>query len=239
MKLSHILSIETLKLAIYYLTKTCSPKFRISRKFILDFYLSILSESWISSFIFAFVSGYLAPEYAIRSQVTRKSDVYSFGVLLLEIVSGRCNTNRRLPAKERYLHTKAWDLYERGELESLVDSSLAGDFDVEEAIRFCKIGLICIQDSLQLRPSMSTVHDMLIGKTDVNEKMMSKPGLLFEFVESKDQGKQKGKVEEIEVENTSLMAMTSSERKDDLESSSFSGSTGSYATMTFTSIYDR
>ncbi|XLT31940.1 hypothetical protein HN873_063232, partial [Arachis hypogaea] len=133
----------------------------------------------------------------------------------------------------------AWDLYERGELESLVDSSLAGDFDVEEAIRFCKIGLICIQDSLQLRPSMSTVHDMLIGKTDVNEKMMSKPGLLFEFVETKDQGKQKDKVEEIEVENTSLMAMTSSERKDDLESSSFSGSTGSYATMTFTSIYDR
>ncbi|XLT05410.1 hypothetical protein HN51_044159 [Arachis hypogaea] len=208
---------------------------------ISDFGLARLIPANIThiSTLVAGTAGYLAPEYAIRSQVTRKSDVYSFGVLLLEIVSGRCNTNRRLPAKERYLHTRAWDLYERGELESLVDSSLAGDFDVEEAIRFCKIGLICIQDSLQLRPSMSTVHDMLIGKTDVNEKMMSKPGLLFEFVETKDQGKQKDKVEEIEVENTSLMAMTSSERKDDLESSSFSGSTGSYATMTFTSIYDR
>jgi len=53
-----------------------------------------------------FCSGYVAPEYAIRNQVTRKSDIYSFGVLLLEIVSGRPNTNRRLPVKEQYLLTR-------------------------------------------------------------------------------------------------------------------------------------
>ncbi|XP_077225742.1 cold-responsive protein kinase 1-like isoform X2 [Tasmannia lanceolata] len=33
--------------------------------------------------------GYLAPEYALRGQLTTKADIYSFGVLLLEIVSGR------------------------------------------------------------------------------------------------------------------------------------------------------
>ncbi|CAL5364690.1 unnamed protein product [Camellia sinensis] len=38
-------------------------------------------------------AGYLAPEYAIRGQLTRKADIYSFGVLLVEIVTGRCNTN--------------------------------------------------------------------------------------------------------------------------------------------------
>lgn len=54
-------------------------------------------------FLIDFFRGYLAPEYAIRGQVTRKADIYSFGVLVLEIVSGRCNTNRRLPPKEQYL----------------------------------------------------------------------------------------------------------------------------------------
>lgn len=47
--------------------------------------------------------GYLAPEYAMRARLTRKADIYSFGVLLLEIVSGRCNTNKRLPVGDQFL----------------------------------------------------------------------------------------------------------------------------------------
>lgn len=37
-------------------------------------------------------SGYMAPEYLVRGQLTEKADVYSFGVLVLEIVCGRKNT---------------------------------------------------------------------------------------------------------------------------------------------------
>ncbi|XP_027354903.1 cold-responsive protein kinase 1-like [Abrus precatorius] len=176
-------------------------------------------------------AGYLAPEYAIRNQVTRKSDVYSFGVLLLEIVSGRPNTNRRLPVEEHYLLTRAWDLYEGRELERLVDAFLDGDFNIEEAVRFCKIGLLCTQDSPQFRPSMSTVLDMLLGEKDVSEENMTKPGMIFEFVEATNEGKQKGKAE---VDRTSLLV--GSGKPDE---SSSSGTVSSYATMTFTAIYDR
>lgn len=57
--------------------------------------------------------GYLAPEYAIRGQLTRRADVYSFGVLLAEIVCGRCNRNMRLPTGERHLLERIWEHYER------------------------------------------------------------------------------------------------------------------------------
>jgi hypothetical protein len=33
----------------------------------------------------------MAPEYALRGQLTEKADVFSFGVLVLEIISGRKN----------------------------------------------------------------------------------------------------------------------------------------------------
>ena len=35
----------------------------------------------------------MAPEYAMRGYLTEKADVYSFGIVVLEIVSGRSNTN--------------------------------------------------------------------------------------------------------------------------------------------------
>ena len=50
--------------------------------------------------------GYLAPEYTIQGQLNKKRDVYNFGVLLLEIVSGRCHTDPRLPVDEQFLLEK-------------------------------------------------------------------------------------------------------------------------------------
>ncbi|KZV42133.1 hypothetical protein F511_29812 [Dorcoceras hygrometricum] len=120
--------------------------------------------------------GYMAPEYAVRGQLTRKADIYSFGVLLLEIVCGRCNTNRRLPAEDQNLLERAWRLYEKGELVDLVDTSL-GDFNPTEACRYLEIGLLCIQDFPNDRPTMSTVAQMLKGEMDVGEMKLSNPGL--------------------------------------------------------------
>ncbi|KAK9050107.1 hypothetical protein SSX86_030924 [Deinandra increscens subsp. villosa] len=129
--------------------------------------------------------GYLAPEYAIRGQLTRKADVYSFGVLLIEIVSGRCNTNSLLPLEDQFILERTWDLYERNKLVELVDTSMYGDFDAEEACKYLKIGLLCTQDISKLRPMMSTVVKMLSGQKEIDEHKITKPGLISDFMDLK------------------------------------------------------
>ena len=48
----------------------------------------------------------MAPEYAMRGYLTDKADVYSFGVVVLEIVSGKSNTNYR--PKEEFVYLLDW-----------------------------------------------------------------------------------------------------------------------------------
>ncbi|KAG8364873.1 hypothetical protein BUALT_Bualt18G0043700 [Buddleja alternifolia] len=160
--------------------------------------------------------GYLAPEYAIRGKLTRKADIFSFGVLLLEIVSGRCNTDKRLPEEEQNLVERAWRLYEKDELVQLVDKALKGDFDTEEACKYLKIGLLCAQHMPKNRPTMSIIAKMLKGEIDVDEGAISKPGILRE-----------------------LKSSGSSSNATQDKSSSSQSTNMSHATMTFTSIYDR
>ncbi|XP_052164250.1 cold-responsive protein kinase 1-like [Oryza glaberrima] len=122
--------------------------------------------------------GYLAPEYALRGQVTKKSDIYSFGVLILEIVSGRCNYNSRLPYEEQFLLERTWTCYEQGHLEEIIDADIEDDVDVEEACRFLKVGLLCTQDAMKLRPNMINIVRMLTGEKDVNTERITKPSVV-------------------------------------------------------------
>ncbi|KAM7499084.1 hypothetical protein LguiA_023498 [Lonicera macranthoides] len=181
--------------------------------------------------------GYLAPEYAIRGRLTRKADVYSFGVLLVEIVSGRCNTNTLLPVEEQYLLEKTWQLYEQRELVELVDPSLNGDFDAEEACKFLKIGLLCTQDTSKLRPSMSTVVKMLIGEINVDNEaiMITKPGLITDFMELKIRSNPNPKPDGNPSHYNNVSSASGMETP---TNSTFSFGTSSQATNTFTAICD-
>ncbi|KAK8921794.1 putative LRR receptor-like serine/threonine-protein kinase [Platanthera zijinensis] len=170
-------------------------------------------------------AGYLAPEYAIRGQVTRKSDIYSFGVLLLEIVSGRCNTNTRLPYEEQFLLDRTWTLYEQGKIEEIIDATLSDDLDTKEASRFLKVGLLCTQDTAKIRPSMPTVVKMLTGMKDVESMKITKPGLISDLMQMRISGKK--------TTEFTLSSLASS--NDD-----FSGEGDTtFGSFTFTSILDR
>ncbi|XP_038875621.1 cold-responsive protein kinase 1 [Benincasa hispida] len=177
--------------------------------------------------------GYLAPEYAIRGQVTRKSDIYSFGVLLVEIVSGRCNTNTQLPIGEQYLLERTWNLYERGELVLLIDMSLNGNFDAEEACKYLKIGLLCTQDSPKLRPSMSTVVKMLTGEMSIEDRKITKPGLISDFMDLKVKNPEEKKGNREGVSSDSL-----SSGSNILGNSTMSSEATTVTTATFTAQYD-
>jgi hypothetical protein len=131
---------------------------------------------------------------------------------------------------------QAWVLHEKGELLRLVDTSLNENFDVEEATRFLKISLLCTQDMPKLRPPMSTVVRMLLGEIHVNDKEITKPGLLSELMDTDDDGR--GQKYKAEMKNTSDASSSGLGKLYD--SSSPSGNmTTSFATMTFNSIYDR
>ncbi|XP_058100926.1 probable LRR receptor-like serine/threonine-protein kinase At1g53430 isoform X1 [Magnolia sinica] len=146
---------------------------------ISDFGLAKLDEeenTHISTRI-AGTIGYMAPEYAMRGYLTDKADVYSYGVVLLEIVSGKSNTNYRPKEEFVYLLDWAYVLFEKGSLLELVDPVLGSDYSKEEALGMLNLALLCTNPSPSLRPIMSSVVSMLEGQIVIQAPTM-KPASL-------------------------------------------------------------
>ncbi|KAF3794526.1 putative receptor-like protein kinase [Nymphaea thermarum] len=142
---------------------------------ISDFGLAKLDEeehTHISTRI-AGTIGYMAPEYATRGYLTAKADVYSFGVVLLEIVSGQSNTSASTNEDFAFLLDRAYVLQESGELLQLVDPSLGSKFSKEGAMCVLTVALLCTSTSPSLRPTMSTIVDILEGRAGVEETSTS------------------------------------------------------------------
>lgn len=212
------------------LDEDCTPK-------ISDFGLAKLMPPNVThvSTRVAGTLGYLAPEYAVRGQLTRRADVYSFGVLLAEIVCGRCNRNMRLPSEDRYLLEQIWEHYRRGELVVLVDESLGGVFDPEEACRILKVSLLCTQDAPKLRPAMSSVVKMLTGDIDVVEMEITAPGLISDLFDVKVQDPQNDK----HSATTSYYDNSTFSGLDTMQNSTFVSGASADTTLALTAAYDQ
>ncbi|XP_057810908.1 G-type lectin S-receptor-like serine/threonine-protein kinase At4g27290 isoform X2 [Salvia miltiorrhiza] len=122
--------------------------------------------------------GYMSPEYAVDGLFSVKSDVFSFGVLVLEIVSGK--RNRGFSHRDHFhnLLGHAWMLHREGNALELIKSyHIKPDYSSEVA-RAIHVGLLCVQQSPDDRPTMSSVVLMLGNEGELPQP--KKPGFFTE-----------------------------------------------------------
>ncbi|KAL4563132.1 hypothetical protein LXL04_027165 [Taraxacum kok-saghyz] len=109
--------------------------------------------------------GYMAPEYAMDGLFSIKSDVFSFGVLVLEIVSGQKNRGVYYTSNQLNLLGHTWNLWKEGKALELLDDTIGSKFSSDEVLRCIQIGLLCVQEQAEDRPTMSKVLLMLSSET--------------------------------------------------------------------------
>ncbi|KAL2475519.1 G-type lectin S-receptor-like serine/threonine-protein kinase [Abeliophyllum distichum] len=105
--------------------------------------------------------GYMSPEYAMSGHFSVKSDVFSYGVIVLEIISGKKNWGFNHPDHDYNLLGHAWKLWNEGSYLELIDTKLDESLSINEVERCIQVGLLCVQQRAEDRPTMSSVVLML------------------------------------------------------------------------------
>uniref|UniRef100_A0A0D9UW10 non-specific serine/threonine protein kinase n=1 Tax=Leersia perrieri TaxID=77586 RepID=A0A0D9UW10_9ORYZ len=108
--------------------------------------------------------GYIAPELYSRNfgVVSYKSDVYSFGMLVLEMLSGKRNSDPRINSQNE-VFVPEW-IYET--IICAQESEFGKDMTQEEEKKLRKLAIValwCVQWNPANRPSMRKVVNMLTG----------------------------------------------------------------------------
>ncbi|CAA6655993.1 unnamed protein product [Spirodela intermedia] len=100
--------------------------------------------------------------YFMYGKVSEKIDVYSFGVVLLELVTGRKPISDDHSKGQGSLVMWATMMMERGgEVLSLLDPDLEGNYDEDQARRVVFAASLCLRRSARLRPPMGEVLRLL------------------------------------------------------------------------------
>ncbi|KAK6264162.1 hypothetical protein SCA6_019596 [Theobroma cacao] len=159
-----------LKSANILLTESMQAKiadFGLSKIFITE------NQSHISTCP-AGTPGYLDPEFQCSGNLNKKSDVYSFGIILFELITGQ-PAIIRIP--DCGIHVLQWlsPIVEKGDIRSIIDPRLQGEFDVNAAWKVVEIAMSCAQPASIQRPDMSLVLtelkecmaiEMALGRTE-------------------------------------------------------------------------
>ncbi|XP_031501483.1 cysteine-rich receptor-like protein kinase 10 isoform X2 [Nymphaea colorata] len=128
-------------------------------------------------------SGYVAPEYAMNGVLSTKSDVYSFGILLLEIISGQLNSSFCATHQGCCLVEHAWSLWCEEKGTEFIDPVLkdAATSTSDQMLWCLHIGLLCIEEDVATRPTMSMVV-LMLGNNDLDLPSPTQPPFIEENV---------------------------------------------------------
>ncbi|KAJ4959616.1 hypothetical protein NE237_019526 [Protea cynaroides] len=110
--------------------------------------------------------GYVAPEYGVNGKLSVKADVYSFGVVMLELVTGKKNSNFSPPDFDcESLIEWIRKSYDKGRSLDAMDPTLASmTAEDREQVEVCiQIGLRCTQRASKSRPSIDEVVMTLLN----------------------------------------------------------------------------
>ncbi|XP_050936780.1 G-type lectin S-receptor-like serine/threonine-protein kinase LECRK3 isoform X1 [Cucumis melo] len=114
-------------------------------------------------------TGYIAPDWFKSTPLTTKVDVYSFGVLMLEIICCRRNGDMEVYEQGREILVDwAYDCYQQGRLDVLVEGDFEAIDDMGRLERFVMVAIWCIQEDPSQRPTMRQVIPMLEGIVPVS-----------------------------------------------------------------------
>ncbi|KAL9688214.1 hypothetical protein QQ045_032633 [Rhodiola kirilowii] len=99
--------------------------------------------------------GYIDPVHEETPKFSRRSDMYSFGVVLLELITGK-------PALIGGFHGVSlldWVLpqYNNGDIPSIVDERLHGNFSIDGSRNLLMIAISCLNTSASERPGINEV----------------------------------------------------------------------------------
>ncbi|XP_058763754.1 cysteine-rich receptor-like protein kinase 10 [Vicia villosa] len=103
----------------------------------------------------------MSPEYAMLGQFSEKSDVFSFGVIVLEIITVKRNISPYDPNHvAEGLTSYVWRQWINENPLIILDSKIE-NYSLIEVIKCIQIGLLCVQENPNARPTMSNVVSYL------------------------------------------------------------------------------
>ncbi|KAL5070210.1 hypothetical protein RYX36_021097 [Vicia faba] len=105
--------------------------------------------------------GYMSQEYAMHGQFSEKSDVFSFGVIILEIISSKKNARSLLSDGDDDLLSYAWKQWRDQTPLELIDQDIKESCNYSEVLKCIQIGLLCVQEKPDDRPTMASVVSYL------------------------------------------------------------------------------